>query len=99
LTEDKADELANAIAFPEDTVFTHRGTLGQVGLIPPFPFDRYIISQSQVKLTCNTKKANPLFIYYFFNSPMGQHALLMNTSQTGVPAISRPVTSLKEIRL
>jgi len=31
LTEDKADELANSNAFPGDLVFTHRGTLGQVG--------------------------------------------------------------------
>ena len=30
---------------------------------------------------------------------MGQQALLANTSQTGVPAIARPTTSLKAIRL
>ena len=99
LTEEKADELANANAFPGDIVFTHRGTLGQVGLVPAEPFKRYVVSQSQMKLTCNPKSANPTFIYYFFRSPAGQHALLMNTSQTGVPAISRPTTSLKSIRL
>ena len=53
LTEQKADELENANAFPGDLVFTHRGTLGQVGLIPAEPFKRYIVSQSQMKLTCN----------------------------------------------
>jgi type I restriction enzyme S subunit len=99
LTEEKADELANANAYPGDIVFTHRGTLGQVGLVPARPFKRYVVSQSQMKLTCSPDKAHPLFIYYFFRSPVGQHALLMNTSQTGVPAISRPVTSLKAIRL
>jgi type I restriction enzyme S subunit len=52
-----------------------------------------------MKLTCDPKKADPSFLYYFFRSPLGQHALLMNTSQTGVPAISRPVTSLKAIHL
>ena len=30
LTEEKADELANANAFPGDNVFTHPGTLGHV---------------------------------------------------------------------
>jgi type I restriction enzyme, S subunit len=99
LTEEKADELANANAFPGDLVFTHRGTLGQVGLIPASPFARYVVSQSQMKLTCDPDSADALFIYYFFTSPIGQHALLMNTSQTGVPAISRPVTSLKAVQL
>ncbi len=99
LTEEKADQLANANAFPGDLVFTHRGTLGQVGLIPAKPFTRYVVSQSQMLLRCNPRAADPRFIYYFFKSESGQHALLMNTSQTGVPAISRPTTSLKSIRL
>jgi len=99
LTEEKASELANANAFPGDLVFTHRGTLGQVGLVPEQPFPRYVVSQSQMKLTCDPTKADPLYLFYFFKSPAGQHALLMHTSQTGVPAISRPVTSLKAIRL
>ncbi len=99
LSDEKADRLAGANAYPGDVVFTHRGTLGQVGLIPDTPFQRYVISQSQMKVTCRTSEADPAFFYYFFKSPLGQHALLTNTSQTGVPAISRPVTSLKSIRL
>ncbi len=99
LSDEKADRLAGANAYPGDVVFTHRGTLGQVGLIPDTPFQRYVISQSQMKVTCRTSEADPAFLYYFFKSPLGQHALLTNTSQTGVPAISRPVTSLKSIRL
>jgi type I restriction enzyme S subunit len=99
LTDRKADQLANANAFPGDLVLTHRGTLGQVGLVPSTLYDRYVVSQSQMKLTCDPEKADPLFVYYYFRSPAGQHALLMNASQTGVPAISRPVTSLKAVRL
>ncbi|MCT2195996.1 restriction endonuclease subunit S [Paenibacillus sp. p3-SID1389] len=100
ITEEKADELKSSNAFPGDLVFTHRGTLGQVGIIPfNSKYRRYVVSQSQMKLTCNTKKVNPLFVYYFFKSNIGQHALLMNTSTTGVPAISRPVTSLKNIEI
>jgi type I restriction enzyme S subunit len=52
LTEEKADELLNSNAYPSDVVFTHRGTLGQVGLVPDNPFKRYVVSQSQMKLTC-----------------------------------------------
>ena len=99
LTDYKADELLNANAYPGDIVFTHRGTLGQVGLVPEGSSERYVISQSQMKLTCDPDLADPPYIYYFFKSPVGQYALLMHTSQTGVPAISRPVTSLKSIRL
>jgi type I restriction enzyme S subunit len=34
VTESKADELAASVALPEDIVITHRGSLGQVGIIP-----------------------------------------------------------------
>lgn len=99
LTEAKADELRNSNAFPGDLVFTHRGTLGQVGIIPSAPFARYVVSQSQMVITCDTAKVYSLFLYYFFKSPPGQHSLLKYTSQTGVPAISQPLTSLKGIQV
>jgi len=98
LTEEKADSLKNSNAFPEDIVFTHRGTLGQVGLIPhDSKYPRYVVSQSQMRITCDKTKADPKFVYYFFLSPIGQNELLSNTSTTGVPAISRPLSSLKKV--
>lgn len=99
LTEEKANELKSSNAFPNDIVFTHRGTLGQVGIIPDKSYQRYVVSQSQMKMTCNIQKAYPLFIYYFFRSSIGLHKLLSNTSTTGVPAIARPLTSLRSIEL
>ena len=100
LTDQKAEELHSANAYPEDIIFTHRGTLGQVGIIPHNAlYHRYVVSQSQMKLSCDTKKVDPLFIFYYFRSHSGQHALLANTSTTGVPAIARPLTSLKSIPL
>ncbi len=99
LTSNKADTLRSANAYPGDVIFTHRGTLGQVGIIPDRPYDRYVVSQSQMVVTCDTAKMLPLFFYYFFKSREGQNALLMNTSQTGVPALSQPVTSLKKIQV
>jgi type I restriction enzyme S subunit len=100
LTEEKADELKSANAFSLDIVFTHRGTLGQVGIIPKKSrYPRYVVSQSQMKLTCDQSKVDPYFVFYFFKSYYGRHALLSNTSTTGVPAISQPLTSLKKIEL
>jgi len=100
LTEEKADKLYASNAFPGDLVFTHRGTLGQVGIIPlRARYDRYVVSQSQMKLRCDKNKVEPLFLFYFFRSPQGQYELLSNTSTTGVPAISRPLTTLKSIKI
>lgn len=100
LTEDKADELKNANAFPGDIVITHRGTLGQVGLVPfSSRFPRYVVSQSQMLLTIDGRRSLPRYVYMYLRSSVGQQALLANMSQTGVPAIARPTTSVKAIRL
>ncbi|AKB24824.1 Type I restriction-modification system, specificity subunit S [Methanosarcina sp. MTP4] len=98
LTEEKADELKASNAFRRDIVITHRGTIGQVGIIPDdSKFERYVVSQSQLKVTLDQEKVNPYFIYYFLRSPVGQHRLLMNASQVGVPAIAQASTSVKSI--
>lgn len=100
LTEAKADELRNANARGGDIVITHRGTLGQVGLIPTSSrYPRYVVSQSQMVLTPRKERTTSRYIYEYLRSPMGQHALLANTSQVGVPAIARPTTSVKAISL
>jgi type I restriction enzyme S subunit len=39
------------------------------------------------------------YVYFFLISERGQHALLANTSQTGVPAIAQPTASVKAIRV
>src|SRR2546430_155846 len=45
VSEKKADDLRSNTAYPGDLIFTQRGTLGQVGLIPrEARFQRYIIS-------------------------------------------------------
>ena len=46
VTGSKAKSLEANLARPDDLVFTQRGTLGQVALVPPGPFDKYLVSQS-----------------------------------------------------
>jgi type I restriction enzyme S subunit len=100
LTEEKADELRSANVKQHDIVVTHRGTLGQIGIIPQKSrFRRYVVSQSQMKLTIDPEKADPFFVFYYLRSPYGQHQLLANTSQTGVPAIARPTRALKSVSI
>ncbi len=95
ITENKANELAASNAFVDDLVFTHRGTLGQVGIIPRGYYPRYVISQSQMKLTCDQTKVVPMFLYYYFRSELGLHELLSHIGGSGVPAISSPLTTLR----
>ncbi|MBK6773184.1 MAG: restriction endonuclease subunit S [Ignavibacteria bacterium] len=99
LTEEKADELKGSNCKAGDLVFTHRGTIGQVGIIPEGKFDRYVISQSGMKLSVDPKLIDKEFLFYFFKSKYGQFQLLKTESQVGVPSISNPLTSLKAIEV
>jgi HsdM N-terminal domain/Type I restriction modification DNA specificity domain len=100
VSEAEGQRTPPANAFPGDIVITHRGTLGQVGLIPKKSrYPRYVVSQSQMVLSVLSYVATPHFLFEYLCSSTGQNQLLANTSQTGVPAIARPTTSLKAIRL
>jgi type I restriction enzyme S subunit len=85
VSDQKALELSANWARPGDIVFTQRGTLGQVAVVPEEPFDRYVISQSQMKLTVDPSKADPLFVYYAFTTNQMQKYVLNHSITTGVP--------------
>lgn len=85
VSEEKAESLRANWARPGDVVFTQRGTLGQVALVPDAPWDRYVVSQSQMKATLNPDEADPLFVYYYFTSTAEQQYIFANAIQTGVP--------------
>ena len=88
VTRAKAKSLEANLARPGDLVFTQRGTLGQVSLVPDRPYDCYVVSQSQMKLTVNRTTAEPLFFYYVFSGSAQQGFIRQNTIQTGVPHIN-----------
>lgn len=99
VTEEKADSLGRANAHRGDVVVTHRGTLGQIAFIPKDSlYDRYVISQSQFRLTCNDRIL-PEYLVYFFHTKRGQYKLLSNASQVGVPALARATTTFKKIEI
>lgn len=85
VTQVKALSLEANLAHPSDVVFTQRGTLGQVSLIPEGGEATYLISQSQMKLTVNRDVADPLYIYYVFTSTEQQDYAKRHAIQTGVP--------------
>ncbi len=88
VTPAKAKSLEANLARPGDIVFTQRGTLGQVSLVPEKPFESYLVSQSQMKLSVNREVADPLFFFYVFTSEKQQELIRGGTIQTGVPHIN-----------
>jgi type I restriction enzyme S subunit len=99
VSEEKANSLKRSLAYPDDLVFTHRGTIGQVAIIPHGQYPKYLVSQSQMRLRVKKESLEPMFLYYFFKSPNGQYELLKNSSQVGVPAIASPTQALKDVEI
>ena len=98
VSQEKADSLGKANAHRGDVVITHRGTLGQIVYIPEdSKFEQYVISQSQFRLKLNKELIRPDFLVYFFHTRLGQHRIMMNASQVGVPALARPTSTFKEV--
>ena len=99
VTEDKATSLGKANAYRGDIVITHRGTLGQIVYIPQnSKYSRYVISQSQFRVRCN-EKVIPEYLVYYFHSRLGQHKLLSNASQVGVPSLARPTSTFQKLTI
>ena len=89
LTEAKAQEFRNCEAVAEDLVFTAAGTIGQVGIIPKDTlFERYIISNKQLRVRCDPNKVVPLFLFLWFTTEeMRQHIIGRNNGGA-VPLIN-----------
>lgn len=100
ISERKADEITPANVTPGDLVFTRKGTIGQVSMIPRNPrFSRYAISGSQIKARLNTDVAVPEFYYYWFNSPRGRQSILAHAVTTGVPSLANSLTTIKNLQV
>ena len=97
VSEEKADSLSRSVATRGDIIVTHRGTIGQIAYIPKASkFPRYLTGNSQFRFSCN-ERVLPEYIVYYFHTPVGQHELLSNASQVGVPALARPTTSFQKL--
>ena len=100
IAQEHAKRLKNSNVRRGDVVFTHAGNIGQVAYVPECSsFDRYVISQRQFYMRCDQSKVIPEFVTLYFTSSEGQHKLLANASQVGVPSIAQPVTYLRTIEI
>ena len=88
VTDEKADEL-NCYAVEGDLIFTAAGTIGQVGIMEqPLNYEKYVISNKQLRARVNTKKVRALYAYYWYASPWMQQYFLQNNKGSTVPLIS-----------
>ena len=100
ISEQKAASLASNTACPGDLVFTQRGTLGQVALIPEqASFARYVISQSQMKLSVNTSLVLPEFVYYWFRQSAIVEVIKRRAISSGVPHINLGILKSLALRV
>ena len=100
ISEEHAQRLRGANVRRGDIIFTHAGNIGHVASIPEnSQYDRYVVSQRQFYMRPKLSEAIPEFIVAYFKTPEGQHELLANASQVGVPSIARPVTYLRSIEV
>lgn len=98
VSDHKASTLIQNTAYPGDLVFTQRGTIGQIGFIPKEArFPSYILSQNQMKLRTDEAKAIPLFLYYYFISPIAQNLIQRNSIGSTIPGFN--LSQLREFPL
>ncbi len=98
VTENKADAHHLNCAHPGDLVFTQRGTLGQIGLLPKeSPYPRFLISQSQMKMTVDANRADAIYLYNYFQLPSTVAYIENHALQSGVPHINLGI--LKKLQI
>lgn len=100
ISDELVGSMPGAVLTAADLVVTHRGTVGQVSMIPRRPrYDRYVASTSQVKVRLDPTRAVPEFYYYWFSSERGRRTILERVSTVGVPGLVQPVASVKSLEV
>ncbi len=99
VSEEKADEL-NAYAIKDDLIFTAAGTIGQVGIIDEkAKFEKYVISNKQLRVRLDLNKVNPLYAYYWYSSPWIFKEIVNKNTGSTVPLINLGIIKSIEINI
>lgn len=89
VSAEKAQEFQRSVVSRGDLVFTCWGTINQVGLIDATSrFERYVISNKQMKLSVDPDRADYRFVYYVFSGPDKQAEILDNGIGSSVPGFN-----------
>jgi type I restriction enzyme S subunit len=91
VTPEKAEELGTWAA-RGDIIFTAAGTLGQVGIIEEdSKYEKYVISNKQLRLRVNSALVRPLFAFYWFSSPEMVKYIQQRDTGSTIPLINLSV--------
>lgn len=100
IDKNKADELSNAEVIRGDLVFTARGTVGQVGLIPcvgDLTWERAILSANQLRFRNHKTGFSSNFLWYLFSSWLIRTQVLLSSDSVAQPNLN--LGSLKDLHL
>ena len=98
LDPDKARQFSRSVVKRGDLVFTCWGTIGQVGLIDErCPYEEYVVSNKQMKLTPDPRRADSLFLYYLFSGPEMSGRIRNQAIGSSVPGFN--LTQLRSLEL
>lgn len=99
VSEEKANEL-NTWAKKDDLIFTAVGTIGQVGILTGNEkYEKYIISNKQLRVSVNKGMVLPLYAYYWFASPNMVSVIESLNTGSSVPLINLGVLKSLQIPL
>jgi type I restriction enzyme S subunit len=93
-----ADAMPRCVVRHGDLVFPHRGSIGEVALVPG-DRERYFLSTSCMKITLDRQRADPRYVAYYFKSEVGRAEIMRFVSQVGTPGIGQPLTSLRQFKV
>lgn len=94
-----ARDLSRNSAAPRDVIYTQRGTLGQVALVPSTGAGAFVVSQSQMRLRVDPQLAVPEFVYYASTTRDFLQQVDDRAISTGVPHINLGILGELEIPL
>ncbi len=100
LDDAKANELSNAEVIAGDLVFTARGTVGQVGLIPTdgtLSWNRAILSANQLRYRTDIRKYNSNYLWYQFSSWFIRTQITLSSDSVAQPNLN--LGSLKTLNI
>ncbi|AFZ27256.1 restriction endonuclease S subunit [Cylindrospermum stagnale PCC 7417] len=86
ISDETAKRLERSLCSFDDIIFTKKGTLGQLGIIPQtHRYKKFLISSNQMKLSVDQDIASPLFVYYYLSSAASREKIIRDSEATGVP--------------
>lgn len=84
----QAEALRVGFAEPGDVLLTHKGTVGQVALLPKLDTPYAMLTPQVTYYRVNPKKLNPRYLAYVFRDQAFQHELQSFSAQSTRPFVS-----------